>query len=196
MSLFDLGAGAVLVVSALVGWLRGGSREVAGVAALIVAAVSGFAALRFTGPIARAAIHPAWLANLAAILIVFAAVYVLLRTVAAAITRRIHQTSLGSVDRAMGAGFGLARAFVALGLINMMMVAVTPPERMPAWITGAFLYPLTGVSADMLKAFAPRGVKLARELAPAVGRAIAGGGDENRDYNATGANSLRVEHAQ
>ncbi|HEY3799933.1 MAG TPA: CvpA family protein [Caulobacteraceae bacterium] len=196
MSLFDLGAGLVLIVSAIIGWFRGGSREVLGVAALVLAAVAGFAALRLTGPIARAAIHTAWIANLAAIAIVFAAVFVLLRAIAAAITRGIRQTALGPIDHAVGAGFGLARAFTVLGLATWALTAITPPERMPKWITGAFLYPLTSASADALKAFAPKGVALARQLAPAVGHAIAG--DENRDTNAADASAagVRVEQAQ
>ena len=49
MSLFDLAAGLVLVVSAIVGWVRGASREVATVAAIVIAAVVAIAALRFTG---------------------------------------------------------------------------------------------------------------------------------------------------
>ena len=49
MSLFDLAAGLVLIVSALVGWIRGASREVATVAAIVIAAVVALAALRFTG---------------------------------------------------------------------------------------------------------------------------------------------------
>ena len=103
MSLFDLAAGLVLIVSAVVGWVRGASREVAVVAALIIAAIVALAALRFSGPVARHAIHTPWLANIAAILIVFAAVYILLRVAASALTRRIHQTSgLGGVDRTVG----------------------------------------------------------------------------------------------
>ena len=72
MSLFDLAAGLVLIVSVLVGWFRGAAREVATVAALVAAAVVALFALRFSGPVARHAIHMPWLANIAAILIVFA----------------------------------------------------------------------------------------------------------------------------
>ena len=62
MSFFDLAAGLALVVSGLIGWIRGGAREAAGMVALVLAAIVAFAALRFTGPIARHAIHTAWLA--------------------------------------------------------------------------------------------------------------------------------------
>jgi membrane protein required for colicin V production len=193
MSLFDLAAGLVLIVSVLVGWMRGAAREVATVAALVIAAVVALFALRFSGPVARHAIHTPWLANIAAILIVFAAIYIMLRVMAGALTRRIHQTSaLGGIDRMVGAGFGAARALVLLGLANLTINAIMPPDRMPPWISGALLYPVSSVSASALKAFAPRGADLAKQVYPVVGKAITSGGQDNeaaaadaqnRDYN-------------
>jgi membrane protein required for colicin V production len=196
MSLFDLAAGLVLIVSAVVGWVRGASREVAVVAALIIAAIVALAALRFSGPVARHAIHTPWLANIAAILIVFAAVYILLRVMASALTRRIHQTSgLGGVDRTVGAGFGVARALVILGLANLTINAIMPADRMPTWISGAWLFPVSAVSGRALKAFAPHGVDLAKQVAPVVGHAIASSGDdtENRDNNGAPTNAADQE---
>jgi membrane protein required for colicin V production len=205
MSLFDLAAGLVLIVSVLVGWIRGATREVTTVAALVLAAVLSLFALRFSGPIARHAISTPWLANIAAILLVFAALYVLLRVIAGAVTRRLHQTSgLGGVDRAVGAGFGAARALVVLGLANLTITAIVPADRMPAWISGALLYPASSISARALKAFAPKGANLAKQVYPVVGRAISGTGDDsaanaideqNRDDNdpSTDAPGKRVE---
>jgi len=186
MSLFDLAAGLVLIISVLVGWIRGAAREVATVAALIIAAIVALFALRLSGPVARHAIHTPWLANIAAILIVFAAVYILLRVMAGALTRRIHQTQgLGGLDRTIGAGFGIARALVILGLANLTLNAITPADRMPPWIKDAMLYPVSAYSAQALKAFAPHGVNLAKQVAPVVGNAISGANDqdENQDYN-------------
>jgi membrane protein required for colicin V production len=204
MSLFDLAAGLVLIVSAVIGWIRGATREVATVLALVLAAVIALFALRFSGPVARHAIHTPWLANITAILMVFAAVYILLRVLASAMTRRIHQTSgLGGVDRTVGAGFGVARALVVLGLANLTINAIMPPDRMPAWISGAWLYPVSSISAAALRAFAPHGADLAKQVAPVVGKAITSGddnsavngSDQNRGYNDPQDNAprLRVE---
>ena len=182
MSLFDLAAGLLLGVSALVGWFRGATREVTTAAALLIAAGGAMFTLRYSGPVARHAIHTPWLANLVAILIVFTAVYVVLRVAAAAMTRRIHQTrGLGEVDRAIGAGFGVVRALVVLGLAYLTLNAVTPADRMPTWITGAMLYPVSAASAQTLKAFAPQGSRLARQVEPIVGQAINGGSANRTD---------------
>lgn len=193
MSLFDLAAGLVLVVSALVGWFRGGVREVAGVVALALAAVAAIFALRLTGPIARHALHPAWLGNLAAVLLVFGAVYVVLRVLAAAISRRLHSAGgLGGLDRTLGAGFGLARALVVIGLANLTLGAVMPAERAPSWVKGAYLYPVSAMAADGLKVFAPKGAAFASHVAPAVETAIAHE-DPPAKPDAADAASLRVE---
>jgi membrane protein required for colicin V production len=195
MSLFDLAAGLVLIVSAAVGWIRGASREVATVAALAIAAVVAVVALRFTGPVARHAIHTPWIANVAAILIMFVAIYVVLRVAATALTRRIHQTrGLGGLDRAIGAGFGVARALVLLGLANLIINAIVPADRMPTWISGAALYPVSSVSGQALKAFAPEGVHLAHQVTPVVSNAISSGGDEggNRSYNGAASNGAET----
>lgn len=201
MSLFDLGAGLILLVSVAIGWIRGGTREVATVAALIIAAIVAIFSLRYSGGVARHAIHTPWLANVVAILIVFVAVYILLRVAAAALTRRIQRTTvLGNLDRMLGAGFGVVRALVILGLANLTINAITPPERMPTWISGAFLYPLTAGSAEVLKAFAPQGAKLVGQVAPVVGDAVSNAADDNstqgpapqnRDYNSPSSNAPR-----
>lgn len=194
LSLFDLAAGLVLIVSALVGWLRGASREVATVAALAIAAVVAIFGLRYTGSVARHAIATPWIANIAAILIVFAAVYILLRVAAAAISRRIHQgPGLGGADRVIGAGFGAVRALVILGLANLTIRAIVPADRMPTWISGAWLYPVSFASGRVLMAFAPQGARLAHQVEPVVGKAITGGGDdENRSYNGASTNGAET----
>jgi len=194
-SLFDLAAGLVLIVSALVGWIRGASREVATAAAILIAAVAALAALRFTGPVARHAVATPWIANIAAILIVFVAVYILLRVLAAGLTRQLHQTSgLGGLDRTVGAGFGVARALVILGLASLTINAIVPADRMPTWISGAFLYPVASVSGHALKLFAPQGVHLAHQVEPMVGKAISSGreDDENRSYNSASTNGAET----
>ena len=180
MTLFDLAAGLILLVSALVGWLRGGTREVSTVVAFIFAAVIALFALRFTGAIARHAIHTVWLANSLALLLVFVLAYILLRVGAAALSRQMQQTvALGTIDRIIGVGFGLLRALVVLGLFNLLITAATPPERIPPWIGQAALHPLSSASARVLRTFAPEGLKLARQVAPTVKKVVSDHGDTN-----------------
>jgi len=173
MTLFDYIAGALLLISGLMGYARGATREVTTVIAFVLAAIVTVFGLRFTGPIARHAIHTAWIANTVAILALFIVVYVILRLIGGALTRSVRGTvGLSSLDRILGFAIGLVRALVIMGAFSLLMGAATPPERMPGWITKAKLYPLASAAGDALRTFAPQGLKVAHTLEPAMEDAV------------------------
>ena len=168
MTAFDYAAGLLLLVSGLFGFARGATHEITTVVALVVASIVAVAALRFTGPLALHLIHTPWLAKVAAVLLTFIVVYIILRMIGGALTHGVRQTSLSGLDRLLGLGVGLVRALVAMGGFILLIDAATPPERMPAWITGAKLYPLASAAGAALRTFAPRGLKVAPSLADVV----------------------------
>ena len=176
MTLFDLVVVILLLVSGLVGFVRGATRELITVLAFLGGALAAVFALRFTGPIARAAINPEWAGNAVAILIVFLAVYILLRVVGANLTKRIHQTkALGSVDRFAGIAVGAVRALVLIGVFHLVFHAATPAERLPTWMTESASYPLSGAAAAGLKVVAREGAEKTDGLAPALRDAVVDG---------------------
>jgi membrane protein required for colicin V production len=143
--------------------------------ALLILAVS---VLPFTGPVARAAVKPSWAANTVALLLIFLAVYILVRVLAAALTRGVHSTqTLGTVDRLIGAGFGLIRGLVFLGVFNLVFNLAPPPSGVPAWVGEAKLYPLSADCARTLLALAPKGSALAGRITPAIAHAVANQSD-------------------
>jgi membrane protein required for colicin V production len=179
VSPFDIAVVLILLGSGAFGWVRGATREVTTVIAFIAAVVIAVFGLRSTGPLARHAIHTAWIANTAAVLLLFAAAYLVLRIIGGALTQRVKQTAaLSSLDRILGFGIGLVRGFVVVGAVTLLLNAATPPERMPAWISKARLYPLADTAAAMLKAFAPEGLRVAHNVAPTVAGAVKGDADE------------------
>ena len=169
-------AGGILLVSGFVGYMRGAAREVITVLALLVATALALILLRYTGPIARHALQPDWIGNIAALLVVFVLAYIVLRVTAGAIGRRMENTrALGFLDRTIGFGFGLVRGIVALGVFTLGFNIATPPERMPQWITGSVLYPLSTSAANVLRAFAPQGSRLAGRAVPVLQDAVRNG---------------------
>jgi membrane protein required for colicin V production len=172
MSLFDIIAGLVLIGSGVVGLSRGATREITTVMAFVAAAVTAVLGLRYTGPIARGLVTTAWMANVAALLVSFVAAYLVLRLIAGMMTRGVQRTVLSGPDRILGGGIGLARGLVAVGACLLLIDAAMPPQHIPAWITGARLYPVADASASLLRAFAPQGWKLATEVAPGVTEAV------------------------
>ncbi len=167
---------AILAVSGLIGFARGALREVTTVIAFAAAIVLALFALRYTGPVMRHWLHPGWVANVAALLLVFLLSYIGIRVVATAITRSVHDVhALGGLDRVAGLGFGLIRGFVILGAFTLLFTAATPRERMPHWISGAALFPAATDSAQALKALEPEGMAVAGRLAPALKQAVSDG---------------------
>jgi len=171
--MFDLIVLLVLAVSAIVGFVRGATRELVAVVAFVLAVFIAVFALRFTAPMALEIVPAVWLAKAIALLVGFVAAYILLRVLGSAMTRRIHDVpALGTFDRTIGLGFGLVRALVILGLFNLFFHAITPADRTPAWVTEAKTYPLTAACARMLTALAPKGFAVADKVAPVLGKAV------------------------
>ena len=176
MTLFDLIVVLVLLVSGAIGFMRGAAREVVTVLAFIVAVVIAVVGLRISGPIARHAIHPNVIANAVAILVVFAAAYILMRGLGLKLAERIqHTETLGMFDRTIGVGFGLVRGLVLLGMFYVIFNAATPADRVPSWIKGAAFYPLSGAAGHMLMALAPKGSAVAGKVAPVLEDAVRDG---------------------
>ena len=179
MTQFDLIAILILAASALIGFARGALRELTTVVAFVLAVAIALLSLRLTGPVARHWLHPAWLGNLVALIAGFLVCYLAVRIAGAGLTRSVHEVhALGWIDRVVGAGIGLIRGFVILGVFQMVFEAATPRERMPSWIAHAALYPAASSSAKVLKAMEPGGLALAGKLAPALKQAVVDGDDK------------------
>jgi len=179
---FDLIAIAILAVSGLIGFARGALRELTTIVAFVLAVAIALLALRFTGPLARHWLHPAWVGNVAALLAGFLVSYIAIRIAGAGLTRSVHDVgALGGIDRVAGIGIGLIRGFVILGVFQMVFSAATPRERMPQWISHAALYPAASETARALKALEPEGLALAGKLAPTLKQAVTDGGPDDGD---------------
>ncbi|HEY5290098.1 MAG TPA: CvpA family protein [Caulobacteraceae bacterium] len=194
MTGFDILAGAILLVSGLMGFIRGATREVVTVLAFVIAVIVSIFALRLSGPLAGHFIHTVWLARVAALLVVFIVVYIAVRLAGGILSRGVRQTVLSGPDRALGFCIGLARGIVAVGVIVLAIRAATPPERLPHWFTGARSYPLASAAGAALKAFAPKGMAMVRHVAPSVGNVISTDGtDADRgDSGSSEASSGRL----
>lgn len=191
LTLFDYGALLVLVGSGLLGLLRGFTREVTTVVAFVLAAVVALFGLRFTAPFARHVIHTPWMANTAAVLVLFVLAYIVLRLIGGVVTRQVRDTAgLSGLDRILGFGVGVVRALVVLGAFSLLITAATPAERMPKWITAARLWPMSETTGKMLRMFAPEGLKMAHTVAPAVEDAVKGGAAGDRGYDEDQRKSL------
>ncbi len=160
MNLFDLIAGALIAVSALMGYQRGAVRELVGLVAFTVSALVALALLPVSSRLAGAVFHPHWVAIVAAAVISFCVLFFALTFVARWLTQQLHQTAiLGGINRVGGLAVGAGRALIVLGLFALVFDRATPGPLKPEWITSAFFYPLASSSGQLIAEAAPTGLR-------------------------------------
>ncbi|HEY3812994.1 MAG TPA: CvpA family protein [Caulobacteraceae bacterium] len=176
MTVYDFFILAAIAVSSLIGFFRGGTREIIDLLSIVVAIIVDGLLSGVTEPIGRKFIHPAFVGNVIALIIVFAIVYMGVRWAGAIVGRQLHENKdLNPLDRGLGIGFGLLRALVFVGAVHLFMMAVTPADRMPQWFSHAKLYRVGAVSAKTVQMVLPHAAKMADAVAPKVETSIRAG---------------------
>jgi membrane protein required for colicin V production len=176
MTFFDGLALIVLAISGLIGLFRGGAKEIVSAFSFLLAGLISLLALPATGRIGRALLDPDWAGTVAAVVVVFVFVGLILRLIAGWLSRSLQDHEhLGGADRMAGLGFGVLRALVVLGLIHLMLYAATPAGRIPHWYREAKVYPAARASAKVLQLVLPAWAKVADSVAPAVERSVRAG---------------------
>lgn len=188
MPWFDIIVLSILLASAGIGFWQGAVREMVAMISFLLAIAAAVYGAKYGVPLGRLIFpHPDWAGWVAAVVGVFVLTYAGLRFAGAGITKAVQQTPvLGTVDRTVGLGFGLVRALVFLGALNLAFVAATPTGLMPAWLTGSATYPLTAKAGHLLRAIAPKGLDMAGRFRPAIDGAV-------RDISARPTDDLQAD---
>jgi membrane protein required for colicin V production len=147
---FLLGA---LVISILIGVLRGFTREVLGLASWIVAVIAALVLAPSAGPYLESHVATPSLRIASSYALVFFAVLVLGAIVTGIVSMLVRKSPLSGVDRMVGAGFGLLRG-VLVAVLLVWVVGLTPARQDPWWGQSAFI-PRLEVLAGGLTRFMP-----------------------------------------
>lgn len=168
----DILVGLVLLISALISFLRGFIREVL----TIFGTIGAIAAAFFTGP-SLSPLMRGWLgvkegepvpelfdiipytivADALSYGLVFLTVLVLLSIVSHVLAETVRKIGLGAVDRSLGVVFGLARGFIILALIYIPANLFAGPEKMDSWFSGSKSRFYIDICADWLTDLLPEG---------------------------------------
>ncbi len=160
MTLFDIVAGLLVLVLAIIGFARGAVREVVTLVSFTLAALAAVFLLPISHPVAHTLVKPGWASKVVAIAVVFVVAYIALRIAGASISTALHrQAALGALDRSLGFAFGAGRGLVALGLFCLVFGAVTPRFLQPSWIVGGPIYGVGQASGALIASLAPSGLK-------------------------------------
>ncbi|SDF59878.1 membrane protein required for colicin V production [Limimonas halophila] len=129
---------AVLLVSAVLAFLRGFVHEVLGIGAWVGAALATLYGFPHAQPYARDLIAIDLVADIVAGVAIFLVVLIVLAVISRMLGARVQQSSLGALDRSLGLAFGLVRGAVILAAAWLVMEwAVPDPADRPSWVQDA-----------------------------------------------------------
>jgi membrane protein required for colicin V production len=117
----------VMVISAILSFLRGFVREFLGIGAWIAAAFAAFSLRGALRPVFASMVEAEWVADGIAVAVIFLIVLVVLKLIIHALAGRIQASALGGVDRSLGSLFGLARGF-AIAILAYVLAGLLVPD--------------------------------------------------------------------
>lgn len=141
---FDAIVAILMVFSGLIAFARGFIREVASIAAFIVAIFAAIFAYIYIGPFARQMVPESWsplIPNGIVIGLAFLVIYIVAAGFGRKFSKFIHATTdISFIDRIAGLIFGLFRAGLAIVLVLFAFKPVIEDTQL-SWIVDSFSYP-------------------------------------------------------
>jgi membrane protein required for colicin V production len=163
VNFIDLVIIAILLISGGLAFMRGFVHEVLAVAAWVGAALATLYGLPALRGIARAHISSTFIADLATGAAIFLVSLLVFALVTKAISKRVRESALNSVDSSLGFIFGLLRGAVIVCLAYMLADWVIGRDPQPEWLAQAKAKPLMERGARMIRSIAPDELGLAEE---------------------------------
>lgn len=167
----DVAVVLVIIASTIYAAYRGFTSETLSIFAWIAAA---FATLYFGPWVAywmRSMISPAWLGEVVGYGLVFLVVVIPLSFASFRFAENIKKSEISTLDRALGAAFGIVRGLAIIGIAYLIFTAIVPINSQPNWLTGARLLPVIRGSAEVVASLIPdqhRGIAEATPQKPIV----------------------------
>lgn len=153
----DVAVLIILLISAVLAFLRGFLREFLGLVAWIGAALVVFYSYQPMQPYLRDLIGIDWLADTLTALGIFLFALVIFSILAHYAAQGIRGSALSAVDRSLGFLFGLVRGAVLVALAYLLLIYISDDEGLPGWVENARSQPLVNRVAQMLVDVVPEG---------------------------------------
>ncbi len=155
MTMFDIAVIAVLAVSGVLAFARGFVHEVLSIVGWIGAIFATMYATPLLKPFMLQVIEDEFFASLALGVIIFISTLVILSMFTKAISRKVKDSALGALDRALGLLFGLVRGAIVICLAYIALEWVIPADEQGPWVREAKSIQMVEIGSGMLKALAP-----------------------------------------
>lgn len=145
----------VVFISAVYATYRGFVSETLSIFAWAAAA---FATLFFgpkLGPVTKGLFASPWLGVLAGYAAIFLVVLLPLSFMSFRFAQSVKNSQVGTLDRSLGAVFGVVRGLAIIGLAYIAFSSVISVKHQPDWMANAKTLPLIQVSAEALLSLVP-----------------------------------------
>lgn len=152
---FDLAAIAVIVLSTLFALIRGAVREILAIAAWVGAFVVAWYGFQPTRPHVHDLVGHELAADAITAAVVFLGPLLLFKLVSFKIGALIAAIGLRSVDRLLGAAFGLARGALIVCLAVIVVDFFTGHGDRPTWLAEARTLPYADDGIEVLRGIVP-----------------------------------------
>lgn len=151
----DLVVIAVILISAVLSFIRGFTREVFSLATWLLAIYLGFTQYTRVTPYLEEHIANTMLRDVAAGCIVFAVVMLFLFPIGYYLRGFVKGEQVTAVDRSLGFVFGAGRGYLLMAILYLIISWVMPDERQPLWLKEANTRPALVYGADTLRGLIP-----------------------------------------
>jgi membrane protein required for colicin V production len=159
MNWLDVVLGLILIVSVIMSFRKGLSREIIGLVSVVLALVLGLWFYGTAGSFLQSSLSSRRAANLAGFLIVFCGVLLLGSLVNFIVGKFLKVTGLSFFNHLLGAGFGLVRGgVIGIALITAIL-AFSPAGGPPGSVVNSRVAPYVIGGANMAAAVAPHELK-------------------------------------
>lgn len=159
LTAFDVAVLGVIGLSVLVSLMRGVTREALAMLTWVGALGVAWFGFPYAQELAQKTIAEPWLATGAALTLVFLVPLIAFKVVAGVIGAHLPGGVFGTLDRAAGIAFGVARGAVIVCAAYLGLSMVLEPASQPAWVTGARSLPYVQRGADWLRGLVPEDVQ-------------------------------------
>ena len=155
VNILDIGIAVLVLISAVLAYVRGLVQEVLSIAGWIGAIFATFYGFPLLRPYARQTTSVDIVADFGAGILIFVVSLVILSLLTRGISKKVKDSALNAVDRSLGFLFGLLRGALIVCIAYIGLGMFYPQDDRPEWISEARSMELIGPGAELLVALIP-----------------------------------------
>lgn len=159
MGLIDIAVIVTLLLSILFALYRGLVRELLGITAWILAGLAGLYSYAFMQPLMHKFIESEAIAGMVGAGIIALIVLIVMTLINAKITGKLRKSALSGLDRILGFGFGVLRAWLLISFVYIGASMIMSDKQLHEVDQKNYSMPYIQKMAEILERFIPASIK-------------------------------------